>query len=116
MSPTPQAQPAVSRCARLWVLLVLVALLAAGAHAEAMAPESDAVSASQACDAEHDVLAMAPRPEDPEGQRTATPQRPGRQKPAGPSGPDRPGSPATASARAPHSAALRAVHTVVLRC
>ncbi|WP_055494519.1 hypothetical protein [Streptomyces sp. TP-A0356] len=113
MSPTPYAPRTVHRCARLWVLLMLVALLAAGAHTEAMAPETVAVSAAQACDAEHDVPFMAPRPTGPRGHRAAAPPCPGHRGGARPSGPD---CLTTARARAPYPPALHALRTVVLRC
>ncbi|MFC3573351.1 hypothetical protein ACFOZ0_08710 [Streptomyces yaanensis] len=113
VSPSPHAPRTTCRHAWLRVLVVLVALLAAGAHTEAVAAESGAVSAAQSCGAEHDILDTALRPGVPPGHRVAAPLRPAPRRDAGPSAPA--GFP-PALARAPHCPALHSLRTVVLRC
>ncbi|MEV6023063.1 hypothetical protein [Streptomyces sp. NPDC052036] len=113
MSTTPHPPRTARRYAWLRVLLVLIALLAAGAHAEAVTDDSDTVFASQACDAEHEVLVAALRPANPQGPRAPVPLRP---VPRGTGGPSEPRVPAPAPARAPFFPALCALRTVVLRC
>ncbi|MEU6364999.1 hypothetical protein ABZ876_04460 [Streptomyces sp. NPDC046931] len=95
------------------MLLVLLALLAVGAHAEAVTAESDEVSAVQVCDAEHEELITALRPASAQGPRAPAPLRP---VPRGTGGPSQPPGPVPASARAPLFPALSALRTVVLRC
>lgn len=112
MSTAPPVPRTARRCLWLRVLVVLVGLLVAGAHTEAMAADTAAASASHAWDAEYDVLAATPGSVSPQG-RAVAPQRPGPPSGTAPSGPD---SPPPAPARAPHSPVLRALRTVVLRC
>ena len=113
MSPTPHPARAARRYAWLRVLVALVTLLVAGAYTDAMEADSVPASAAWACDADHDVLAPAPRAATLQGPRTVTPPRPQPQAAPAPSGPD--GLP-PAPVRASRPAALRALRTVVLRC
>lgn len=114
MSPTPHGPRTVRRYAWLRVFVVLVALLAVGADAEAVAAQAAAASESTgACDAEHNVLDAARRPTVPQGQGGVTPQRPG---PRTGDTPSEPAPPSRTPVRPPHSPALRALHTVVLLC
>ncbi|MET8954018.1 hypothetical protein ACWEQN_13940 [Streptomyces sp. NPDC004129] len=113
MSTTRHPPRTARRYAWLRVLLVLIALLAAGAHAEAVTADSDTVSASQACDVEHEVLVAALRPANPQGPRAPVPLRPAAR---GTGGPSAPLDAALVPARAPFFPALRALRTVVLRC
>ncbi|MFF3513934.1 hypothetical protein [Streptomyces sp. NPDC002573] len=113
MSTTRHPPRTARRYAWLRVLLVLIALLAAGAHAEAVTADSDTVSTSQACDAEHEVLVAALRPANPQGPRAPVPLRPAAR---GTGGPSAPLDAALVPARAPFFPALCALRTVVLRC
>ncbi|MFI9650107.1 hypothetical protein ACIHAA_27960 [Streptomyces sp. NPDC052040] len=112
MSTTPRPARTARRYAWLRVLLVLVALLAAGAHAEAVTDENDTVAAAQACDTEHEVLVAGLRPANPQGPRAPVPLRPVPRTgvPAGTQ------DPAAGAARALLFPALSALSTVVLRC
>ena len=111
MSPAPHPPRTARRYAWLRVLVVLVTLLVAGAHIEAV--EVDSATAAQACDADYDVLAPAPRPPGLQGPRAVAPLRPGAQSGAAPSGPeDLPPAPLQVL----RSSALHALRTVVLRC
>ncbi|MFF3911603.1 hypothetical protein ACFYZJ_38015 [Streptomyces sp. NPDC001848] len=113
MSHAPHP-PRTARChAWIRVLVVLVTLLAAGAYTDAVEADSAPVSAVQACDADYDVLAPAPRTATLQGPRTVAPLRPGPQAAPAPSGPD---DPPPTPVRASRSAALHALRTVVLRC
>ncbi|MFE9097957.1 hypothetical protein [Streptomyces sp. NPDC007264] len=118
MSPTPHGPRTVRRYAWLRVFVVLVALLALGAHTEAVADPALSASASAStgtgtCDTEHDVLDGALRPTAPQGQGGVTPQRPG---PRTGDVPSAPAPPSRTLVRPPYSPALRALHTVVLLC
>ncbi|MFD1658082.1 hypothetical protein ACFSL4_07590 [Streptomyces caeni] len=114
MSPAPHDPRTVRRYAWLRVLVALVALLAVGAHTEAVpAPAASASASTGTCDAEHDVLDAALRPTAPQGQGGVTPQRPG---PRTGDVPPEPAPPSRTPVRPPHSPALRALHTVVLLC
>ncbi|MFJ5534517.1 hypothetical protein [Streptomyces sp. NPDC093261] len=112
MSTTPRPPRTARRYDWLRVLLVLIALLAAGAHAEAVTADSDALYASQACDAEHEVLVAALRPANPQGPRAPVPLRPARRG----TGPSAQRGPAPAPVREPFFPVLCALRTVVLRC
>ncbi|GAA3767453.1 hypothetical protein [Streptomyces chiangmaiensis] len=113
MSPTPHAPRTARRYAWLRVLVVLVALLMAGAHTGAVTADSLPVSTAQTCGAEYDQLTATPAPTNPQGHRTVASSRPGPPGGARPSGPE--GS-APALAWAPYSPTLHALRTVVLRC
>ncbi|MEU6094135.1 hypothetical protein [Streptomyces sp. NPDC047079] len=113
VSTTPHPPRTARRYAWLRVLLVLLALLAAGANAEAMTAEPEVLSAAQACEAEHEVLVAALRPAGPQGPRAPAPLRP---VPRGTCGPYEPQSSGRAPARAPFFPALSALRTVVLLC
>jgi hypothetical protein len=83
--------------------LLVVTILAAGAHVDALAPTADVASAEAGCGAEHDVLDTALRP--------PTPLRPA------PTAPDCP-EPAPHPRHVPPSPSrtLHALRSVVLRC
>ncbi|MGR6971429.1 hypothetical protein ACU639_17885 [Streptomyces cynarae] len=113
MSHAPHPPRTARRYAWLRVLVVLAGLLVAGAYTEAVEADSAPASAVQACDADYDVLAPAPRTAALQGPRTVTPLRPGPHAAPAPSGPD---DLPPASVRTSRSAALHALRTVVLRC
>jgi hypothetical protein len=95
------------------VLVVLVTLLLAGARTDAVEAGADPVPTVQACDADYDVLAPAPRHATLQSPRATAPLRPGTPVATAPAGPeDAPPAPV----RAPRSPALDALRTVVLRC
>ncbi|MGV9242130.1 hypothetical protein [Streptomyces sp. NPDC003710] len=113
VSTTPHPPRTARRCVWLRVLLVLLALLAVGAHAEAVTAETDEVSAVQVCDADHEELVATLRPASAQGPRAPAPLRP---VPRGTGGPSEPPGPAPSPASAPLFPALSALRTVVLRC
>ncbi|MER6124646.1 hypothetical protein ABT173_18765 [Streptomyces sp. NPDC001795] len=112
MSPAPHAPRAARRYAWLRVLVVLVALLATGAHTGAVVAPPAAVSA-ETCGAECDVLDAALSPTAVQGPRTVQPLRP---DPSAGGRPSEPGRSSAAAVQVPGSAALHALRTVVLRC
>ncbi|MEU6220484.1 hypothetical protein ABZ845_23645 [Streptomyces sp. NPDC047022] len=126
MSPVSHASPAprtarrcvARRCvARLRVLVVLVALLLAGAHTGPMEADTAAVCSSYSAwdTEEYDDLAAVPGPT---GLRVRAPA-PRLPHPCGRSVTRSPGPHAAtpaAPARTPRFPALRALSTVVLRC
>ena len=112
MSRTTHFPRTARRYAWLRVLVVLLALLAAGAHTAAMADPPTLVSA-ETCGADCDVLDAALWPAATQTHRTVPPLRPG---PAPSTRPSEPGRPAPAPVPAPHSPALHTLRTVVLRC
>ncbi|MEU1600866.1 hypothetical protein ABZ468_51195 [Streptomyces sp. NPDC005708] len=111
MSLTPHAPRTARRCAWVRVLVVLVALLAAGAHTGAVAAPSVTASVGQACDGEYDVPASALG--GVRSQRTVASSRPGPRPGPRPHGA---GGFPPAPTRQGHSPALGALRTVVLRC
>lgn len=113
MSPAPHPPRTARRYVWIRVLVVLVTLLVAGAHIDAVEDDSAPTAAAQACDADYDVLAPAPRPPSLQGPRAVAPLRPGAHSGTEPSSPDDL-PPAPAHVR--RSPALHALRTVVLRC
>ncbi|MGI5138730.1 hypothetical protein [Streptomyces sp. CA-106110] len=113
MSLTPHAPRTARRCAWVRVLVVLVALLAAGAHTGVVAAPSVTASVGQACDGEYDVPASALGGVRSQGQRTVASPRSGPRPGPRPRGA---GDFPPAPTRQGHSPALGALRTVVLRC
>ena len=91
--------------------LLVVTILAAGAHVDALAPTADVASAEAGCGAEHDVLDTALRPPARQDHRPLAPLRPA------PTAPDCP-EPAPHARHVPPSPSrtLHALRSVVLRC
>ncbi|WP_051371277.1 hypothetical protein [Streptomyces sp. 142MFCol3.1] len=100
------------RCARLLVLLV-VAMLAAGPHSEALAASAPSITAEPGA-AEHDVLDTALRPPVRQGHDTLSPLRV--PAAAGLPEPEHRLVLVPAPAPASYSPALRSLRCVVLRC
>jgi hypothetical protein len=113
VSRTPYAPRTARRYAWLRALVVLVALLTAGAHTGAVTADSLPTSTAQTCDAEYEQLAATPAPANPQGHRALASSRPGPPGGARPSGPE--GS-VPVLPGASHSPTLHALRTVVLRC
>ncbi|MEU7962201.1 hypothetical protein AB0D09_01825 [Streptomyces sp. NPDC049097] len=113
MSRIPYSPRTARRYAWLRALVVLVALLTAGAHTGAVTADSLPASTAQTCDAEYEQLAATPAPANPQGHRALASARPGPPGGARPSGPE---GPAPVPAGAAHSPTLHALRTVVLRC
>ncbi|MFC9631468.1 hypothetical protein ACFTY8_19780 [Streptomyces mirabilis] len=113
MSSSPHRRPHPShRHAWMRVLtLLVVTILAAGAHVDALAPNPVVASAEAGCGAEHDVLDTALRPPARQDHRPLAPLRPA------PTAPDCP-EPAPRPRHVPpsHSRTLHALRSVVLRC
>ncbi|MGW2936933.1 hypothetical protein ACWDA7_34945 [Streptomyces sp. NPDC001156] len=111
MSLTPHAPHTARRYAWERVMVVLVALLAAGARTGVVAAPSVTASVGQACDGKYDVPASTLAGVRSQGQRTVASPRPGpRPRPRSAGG--FPPAPTLQD----HSPALGALRTVVLRC
>ncbi|MFK0024162.1 hypothetical protein [Streptomyces sp. NPDC090798] len=91
--------------------LLVVTILAAGAHIDALAPTSVMASAETDCGAEHDVLDTALRPPARQDHRALNPLRPAPTAPDGPEPAPRPRHVPPSHSRTPH-----ALRSVVLRC
>ena len=113
MSPSAHRRPRPPhRHAWMRVLtLLVVTILAAGAHVDAFATTPVVATADTDCGAEHDVLGTALRPPIRQEHRPLTPLRPA---PTAPGGPE----PAPHPRHLPpsHPGTLHALRSVVLRC
>ncbi|MFF4350597.1 hypothetical protein [Streptomyces sp. NPDC001530] len=124
MSPTPRPPHPLRRCARsrggapsrAWLrilVLLLVAILATGAHPEALAASAATPTATaESGTAEHDVLDTALRPPTRQGHRPLTTLRPDAEHPEREPRP----RPVTAPAPPSYSPTLHSLRCVVLRC
>ncbi|MET7854342.1 hypothetical protein ABZT48_40600 [Streptomyces avermitilis] len=109
--PERPAHPPRRRSRPRVLLILLVALLVAGAHTEAPTAPAAAVS-TESYGAEHDVLGTALRPPARPGQPRTAPLRPAPRAVECP----QPPAPLPFAVRPPHSPVLHALRTVVLRC
>jgi hypothetical protein len=113
MNPSPHRwwRPPHRRAWMRVLTLLVVTILATGAHVDALATTPVVATADTDCGAEHDVLDTALRPPTRQEPRPLAPLRPA---PAAPGGPE----PAPPPRHVPpsHSGTLHALRSVVLRC
>ncbi|GGN67031.1 hypothetical protein GCM10011579_039100 [Streptomyces albiflavescens] len=123
MSPSPCHPHPLRRCARArggapssaWLrilVLLIVAMLATGAHPEVFAASSTATATAASGTAEHDVLDTALRPPTRQGHRPLTALRPD----TGHTEREPDPRPVPAPAPTSYSPTLHALRCVVLRC